>query len=951
MLLPANEKSALLYTRLLRPIKTFHSPYKSCALMVHGYRLMMLSTTLLFACLSLFQFTIHGATFKPTPYVPELAPSVSLFSRIRKINSNSSPIQDILNDFDIRKLAAWNLRTSTLESGEYADVILTFNKPKVPKGSQSLPTKRTFFAFTKLDDLDVFWRRLSTDFIPIKKLYAIGIHQKNIKGVRSGSIVLFFDASLHTSIIKKYIQNHLAPLAASLFQNSTFDLKVYNHVRDSFLASIALPSKNSFPKWTAMIDSPRIQNNFNKKDKQPFNVILNKFTSSKIDPAQYDPVVKDLTKIIIEQASNFLKKPQSPSTIQLFGYGSIPFDAFVDGSDYDGFAMVPEDLDANKFLQHLKNYLEWTNLGTEITLIPFRKMISMKFKGLDFDISLGNYIGDKIPKNFDILSSKSDKLFKTLPSGLFGVRNTEGLIKLIPKGARKNFSSLLKLLKLWAVGRGIYQNSTYLGGIALAILSAFVIRKNPENISIKQLIPKFFETMANYDWSKPIDLSGNWKDKLKNPEKYPFRVHKLSGEKVEDTIIARNMQHTNLRFIREEFTRAAKVVALLKDPQYSSADVLSYLCQKTDFLQRYPGYLEIKFFLKDEEMASSLAKITSSNMQNLLIEFEKLKMRVATLDKPISNPFNQNTKMHSFSLYVGIENTNAKLTKMVNKFVESYARRYSRHFKYIFKYRIVKASELDENVVDWHDLAPKVPLKGTNIKSLVIQNSLPPLNKVLPVTGYATSLVYDNGQKHSGAFIASFEVRHAQKPYSDIQVQFASRLFKSSSLKSLVRLELLKTKNANVSIMNLYSNDLDKTSMTTLIKNVLKSLVINMPNNIKWIKTEDKHKHKILLKRELPRSKKNQIKQSKKKQPQIQNPEVVTINRGVASNLLLPPNNLSTLVASNDSSKKNPSKEPTESTLPSPIKEPSTIKNSAFRMRAGTVSMAALSLCSLILAF
>jgi len=60
---------------------------------------------------------------------------------------------------------------------------------------------------------------------------------------------------------------------------------------------------------------------------------------------------------------------------------------------------------------------------------------------------------------------------------------------------------MLRCVKLWAKNRGIYSNVFgYCGGVAYAILVAYIVKENP-NLVVSQLLETFFKYYRYRQWS------------------------------------------------------------------------------------------------------------------------------------------------------------------------------------------------------------------------------------------------------------------------------------------------------------------------------------------------------------------------------------------------------------------------------------------------------------------
>jgi len=121
--------------------------------------------------------------------------------------------------------------------------------------------------------------------------------------------------------------------------------------------------------------------------------------------------------------------------------------------------------------------------------VPCIKMI---YKGVDIDLLFARIEHKQIGENFDSL--KDDYILRNCDSedikSLNGRRATDAILDHIPN--RETFQLTLRCIKLWAKNRGIYSNVFgYCGGVAWAILVAYVCKHNPD-LETCQLLDTFF---------------------------------------------------------------------------------------------------------------------------------------------------------------------------------------------------------------------------------------------------------------------------------------------------------------------------------------------------------------------------------------------------------------------------------------------------------------------------
>jgi len=70
----------------------------------------------------------------------------------------------------------------------------------------------------------------------------------------------------------------------------------------------------------------------------------------------------------------------------------------------------------------------------------------------------------------------------------------------------KHFRNTLRLVKFWAMRRGIYSHSFgYLGGVSYAIMVAKICQDFPQ-LEVVDLLCKFFEVYSEWKWMEPVNI-------------------------------------------------------------------------------------------------------------------------------------------------------------------------------------------------------------------------------------------------------------------------------------------------------------------------------------------------------------------------------------------------------------------------------------------------------------
>ncbi|KAM0005636.1 putative polynucleotide adenylyltransferase [Helianthus debilis subsp. tardiflorus] len=132
-------------------------------------------------------------------------------------------------------------------------------------------------------------------------------------------------------------------------------------------------------------------------------------------------------------------------------------------------------------------------------------LMRFKFEGISVDLPYAQLQVTTVPENVDILNPLFlNGIDETSWKSLSGVRANNSILQLVPDV--KIFQQLLRCVKLWAKRRGLYGNLFgLLGGVHLAVLTAFVCQRNPK-VSLAGLVSIFFKTFASWPWPAPVLL-------------------------------------------------------------------------------------------------------------------------------------------------------------------------------------------------------------------------------------------------------------------------------------------------------------------------------------------------------------------------------------------------------------------------------------------------------------
>lgn len=148
--------------------------------------------------------------------------------------------------------------------------------------------------------------------------------------------------------------------------------------------------------------------------------------------------------------------------------------------------MAPRHIDRDRhFFGILPGILERTDGVTDLIMVKeaFVPCIKFVYQKVDIDLLFARVELKEIPE--DLKDLDDDHILRNCDpesiKSLNGRRATDAILaQILPKNI-KTFQITLRCIKLWAKNRGIYSNVLgYCGGVAWAILVAYICQKNPE---------------------------------------------------------------------------------------------------------------------------------------------------------------------------------------------------------------------------------------------------------------------------------------------------------------------------------------------------------------------------------------------------------------------------------------------------------------------------------------
>lgn len=242
-------------------------------------------------------------------------------------------------------------------------------------------------------------------------------------------------------------------------------------------------------------------------------------------------VTSDLGKIVkewIKECGRMDGKDQDTinnSGGKIFEFGSYRLGVHTPGTDIDALVVCPRHIDRERhFFGLLPKILREDErvqklIEVEDAIVPCIKMI---FCGVDIDLLFARVEWKEVGDNLESLQDNSilRNCDASSIKSLNGRRATDAILEHIPN--IETFQLTLRCIKLWAKNRGIYSNVFgYCGGVAYAILVAYICKMNPE-LEPCQLLDTFFRYYRYRKWTydDPVHLG-----EIKNdPELVSFPI-------------------------------------------------------------------------------------------------------------------------------------------------------------------------------------------------------------------------------------------------------------------------------------------------------------------------------------------------------------------------------------------------------------------------------------------
>uniref|UniRef100_A0A914I0A5 polynucleotide adenylyltransferase n=1 Tax=Globodera rostochiensis TaxID=31243 RepID=A0A914I0A5_GLORO len=243
-----------------------------------------------------------------------------------------------------------------------------------------------------------------------------------------------------------------------------------------------------------------------KNELELSNEFFNFISSSKIDrnkKAEIISLKKSIASIVENWAEQFTQiKPK------LLISGSQLMGAYIDGSDLDLLCVLPDKFPFYHFYDKNEDSLN-SFLGKKlhgiisINWIPGKvKILRIELQNIEVDL-----LSVFIPEKFLLLKHlklEDDELIRLVTNessiyALAGYRAGKYQLSLVP--SRKEFTALLRAVKIWAKNRLIYASIFgYFNGATLSVMTAKICTLFP-HAPLSYLLYQFFSIYSKWNWA------------------------------------------------------------------------------------------------------------------------------------------------------------------------------------------------------------------------------------------------------------------------------------------------------------------------------------------------------------------------------------------------------------------------------------------------------------------
>ncbi|XP_059079754.1 poly(A) polymerase beta-like isoform X1 [Tigriopus californicus] len=192
---------------------------------------------------------------------------------------------------------------------------------------------------------------------------------------------------------------------------------------------------------------------------------------------------------------------------KVVAYGSYMLGISHQGADIDALCIAPQHITRQEYFSSFFSLLYYQEEVTELRAIEecYVPVLKMRYNNVEVDMTFARLSISEIPNDLDFLDKVDiNTLDQKCLRSLNGYRSTQMILKLVPNV--EVFQRVLRAVKMWAKGEGVYGNTTgYLGGFAWAVMVAHVCINYPKSRAIDQ-VQQFFRTFGEWQWPNAVSL-------------------------------------------------------------------------------------------------------------------------------------------------------------------------------------------------------------------------------------------------------------------------------------------------------------------------------------------------------------------------------------------------------------------------------------------------------------
>lgn len=303
----------------------------------------------------------------------------------------------------------------------------------------------------------------------------------------------------------------------------------------------------------------------------------------------------------------------------------------IEGDDDDATPQRDPDSLAERIRRHpgVTNFVPVENAAVPI--------LTFDWEGINIDLLFAQLNSPSVPPNFDI---DNDAVLSGVDSAteksLNGPRVTN-LIAALVSGTEERyqtFLSVVRLVRKWAKGRGLYSNKMgYWGGVNINIAVALVLQLYP-NACPASLLRKFFLVFKSWRWPNPVMLTKPHDAETGLPvwNSHQAATMRQVAPMITPAYPAMNsslsLSRQTLQIMHEEFCRGHNIVdklykdyqkgGVLDEGEVESGEMWKELFEPSDFFIGYPHYFSLCIVGPTQQDAQSWAGFVESRLRKLV---------------------------------------------------------------------------------------------------------------------------------------------------------------------------------------------------------------------------------------------------------------------------------------------------------------------------------------------